>query len=84
MLCFYVWALIVSRLKSHYKGTVYLLPLSFQKLLPGIYLSDIGRIKNLSQPWNHPVVLSTRPLDCEYSALTSKPLLQLKTNMWKE
>ena len=31
--------------------------------------------KRLSQPWSHPVVLNTGPLDWESSALTTRPLL---------
>ena len=30
--------------------------------------------ERLSQPWSHPVVLNTRPLDWESSALTTRPL----------
>ena len=31
--------------------------------------------EQLSRPWSHPVVLGTRPLDWESSALTTRPLL---------
>ena len=31
--------------------------------------------ERLSQPWSHPVVLNTGPLDWESSALTTRPLL---------
>ena len=31
--------------------------------------------ERLSQPWSHPVVLNTGPLDWESSALTPRPLL---------
>ena len=31
----------------------------------------------LSQPWIHPVVLNTGPLNWESSALTSRPLLHV-------
>ena len=33
------------------------------------------RDERLSQPWSHPVVLNTGPLDWESSALTTRPLL---------
>ena len=38
--------------------------------------------EQLSQPWSHPVVLSTGPLDWEFSALTTRSLLlkELKFN----
>ena len=32
--------------------------------------------ERLSQPWSHPVVLNTGPLDWESSALTTRPLLK--------
>ena len=31
--------------------------------------------ERLRQPWSHPVVLNTGPLDLEYRALTTRPLL---------
>ena len=36
------------------------------------------------QSWSYPVVLNTRPLDCESSTVTTKLLLQLETNIWKK
>ena len=36
--------------------------------------------EGLSQLWSHPVALNTRPLDWEFSALTTRPLLHQAVN----
>ena len=42
--------------------------------IPGTHLIDLGRMKRLSRPRSHPVVLITVPLDWESSTLTTMPL----------
>ena len=43
---------------------------------------QLWKDKKLSQSWSHPVVLNTRPLDWEPSTLTTKPKLQVETNIY--
>ena len=37
--------------------------------------------ERLSRPWSDPVVLSTEPLDWESSALTTRPLLHIRSQI---
>ena len=57
---------------------VHFLPLSSQKFL---YSFDWPwKDERLSQPWSHPVVLNTGPLDWESSTITTRPCLKY---FWK-
>ena len=56
---FYGWGSTASRLQSHYKETVYFLPLSFQIFL--VSFDQPRKDERLSRPWNHPVVFNTGP-----------------------
>ena len=59
---------------SHYKETVYFLPLSPMK---SWYSFDWPwKDERQSWPWSHPVVLNPGPLDWEFSTLTTRPLLR--------
>ena len=58
------------------KDTAYFLLLSLQEYLVIIY--QPSKDQRLSSAWNHLVVLNPRPLDWEFSTLTTKPLLQLR------
>ena len=69
---FYGWGSTASMLQSHYRETVSFLPLTSQKFLVLILKVD----ESLSWLCNHPMVLSTRPLDWESTILTTRPLLQ--------
>ena len=64
----YLLSSTVSRLQSHYKKTIYPRS-SWYSFHPP------QKDERLSWPWIHPVVLNMGPLDWEYSALTTMPLL---------
>ena len=68
---FYGWGSTVSRLQSHYKETVYFLPLGPQDFLVLIQYSFSPR----KGPWSHSAVLNRGSLDWESSSLTIRPLL---------
>ena len=70
---FYGWGSIASKLEPIWGGSL----LFTTKLpeIPGIYsFYQPQKDERLSQPWSHPVVLNTGPLDWESSALTTRPL----------
>ena len=75
---FYGCGSTVSRLQSHYKEIVYFLPVSSQKFLVLIWSTSEEWKGELSQPWSHPVVLNTGPLDWESSTLTESITLSIK------
>ena len=75
---FYGCGSTVSRLQSHYKEIVYFLPVSSQKFLVLIWSTSEEWKGELSQPWSHPVVLNTGPLDWESSTLTGSITLSTK------
>ena len=58
---FYGWGSTASRL-APLRGGNLLFTTKFTEI-PGTHFIDIGRIKRLSRPWSHPVVLNTVPLD---------------------
>ena len=72
----YRWGLTASRLQSHYYDTGCLLPLSPQEFLVLIWSTFEGW--RSSRPWSHRMVLNPRPLDLEFSTLTTRPLKALK------
>ena len=47
----------------------------------GTHLIKHARMKVLSRPWSHPVVLNMGPLDLESSVLTTTPLLKYFSNI---
>ena len=76
MTFFHVLGLTVSRLQSHYEGqfTFYLFLFFTQENLI-LILIDLGRMKVVSQPWSHPVILNLGPLEWESRILVTRPLL---------
>ena len=67
---FYGWGSTASRLEPIRGGS-----LLFTKVprIPWYSFYRPQKDERLSQPWSHPVVLSTGPLDWESSALTTRP-----------
>ena len=63
MFTFYGWGLTASRLYPLREGSSLLFTTKFP-----------WKDERLIQPWSHPVVLNTRPLDFESSTLTTRPL----------
>ena len=59
----------VSKGYSHFEEAVYFLPFSSQTFL--VLILSTSKDERLSEPWSHPVVLNTEPLDWESSALTT-------------
>ena len=69
MVLFYEWGSTSSRLEPLQRGS---LPFTTKfSEIPGTHFISLGK---MIQPWSHPVVLNTRPLDWESSALTTRPL----------
>ena len=67
---FYGWGSTASRLEP-FRGGSLLFTTKFPEI-PGTHFIDLGRMKRLSRPWSHSVVLNTGPLDWESSALTTR------------
>ena len=68
---FYGWGSTASRLEPLRRGS-----LLFTTKFPEFSWYSFYRPREderLSQPWSHPVVLNTGPLDWESSALTARP-----------
>ena len=69
-----LWSLFMDGVQlpqgySHFEEAVYFLPLSSQIFWYSLYQPQ--KDERLSRPWSHPVVLNTRLLDWESSALTT-------------
>ena len=69
MVLFYEWGSTCSRLEPLQRGS---LPFTTKfSEIPGTHFISLGK---MSQPWSHPVVLNTRPLDWKSSTLTTRAL----------
>ena len=58
---------------SHFEEVVYFLPFSSHKFL--VVILSTSEEWKAESTLSHPLVLSTGPLDWEFSALTTRPLL---------
>ena len=79
---FYGWGSTASRLEPLRRGSFL-----FYHYVPRSSWYSFYRPREderLSQPWGHPVVLNTGPLDWESSALTTRPLVDTVGTLLKK